>query len=309
MECPGVGFQRLLPAAIGSDADVGVVAGLPDQQKVGLRLKKERNRVAVPESRESIERTYDNPEYYEIAFSFRGIADEVDGFERCMRRFSTAPVKRVLEVACGPSEHMAEFVRRGYNYTGLDINERMLSYSRAKAERLGLQAAFIQADMADFRLHEPLDFAFVTLGSFYLPTTAAVLSHLDTMGRALVPGALYVLVWCINYHWDQGVMEKSQWTATRGDIKVEVTSHYEKLLDRTEQIYQFRLHLDVEDRGVRHVLDDVSPMRVVFPQEFRLLLEKQGDFEYLGWWNHSNLDEPSPAVDRPDWPMTIIRRK
>lgn len=104
-------------------------------------------------------------------------------------------------------------------------------------------------------------------------------------------------------------MEKSQWQATRDNITVNVTSHYEKLLDRTEQVYQFRLHLEVDDGGTKHVLDDVSPIRIVFPQEFRLLLERQGDFEYLGWWNNNNLEEPSPALDRPDWPMTIIRRK
>jgi SAM-dependent methyltransferase len=253
--------------------------------------------------------TYDNPKYYEIAFAFRGIPAEVDVFEACMQRLSPVPVQRVLEVACGPSEHMLEFVRRGYRYTGLDINEHMLEYSRAKAHRSGLEATFLQADMADFSLDAPVDFAFVTLGSFYLDSTAAVLSHLDAMGRALVPGGLYVLQWCINYHWDQGVMDKAQWQATRDDITVDVTSHYEKLIDRTEQVYQFRLHLDVDDGGTRHALDDVSPMRIVFPQEFRLLLEKQGDFEYLGWWNNNDLEEPSPKLDPPDWPMTIIRRK
>jgi len=31
---------------------------------------------------------YDNPKYYEIAFSFRDIKAEVDVFEKCFKRFS-----------------------------------------------------------------------------------------------------------------------------------------------------------------------------------------------------------------------------
>ena len=253
--------------------------------------------------------TYDHPQYYEIAFSFRDIEAEVEVFEECMRRFSTRPVQRIIEVACGPSEHMLEFARRGYAYTGLDISEPMLAHSRTKAERAGHTAAFVQSDMAEFSIDAPVDFAFVTLGSFYLSSTAAVLSHLAAMGRALAPGGLYVLQWCMRYDWDQAVRSVSRWEVTRDGVRVEVTWQGEKLVDRTEQVYQFRLHLEVDDAGTKYVLDDVSPMRVVFPQEFQLLLEKQGDFEYLGWWNNNDLEQPSPRLDPPDWPMTIIRRR
>ncbi|MCK4526646.1 class I SAM-dependent methyltransferase, partial [candidate division WOR-3 bacterium] len=65
---------------------------------------------------------YDNPKYYEIAFSFRDIPAEVDVFEKSFKRFSEIPVKSVLELACGNSPHMKELVKRGYQYNGLDLS-------------------------------------------------------------------------------------------------------------------------------------------------------------------------------------------
>lgn len=38
---------------------------------------------------------YDNPKYYEIAFSFRDIHAEVDVFEEYFKCFSQIPVKSV----------------------------------------------------------------------------------------------------------------------------------------------------------------------------------------------------------------------
>lgn len=59
---------------------------------------------------------YDHPKYYDIAFSYRDIPKEVDVFEECIRRFAKTPVKRMLELCCGPAPHMVELVKRGYQW-------------------------------------------------------------------------------------------------------------------------------------------------------------------------------------------------
>jgi len=62
---------------------------------------------------------YENPKYYEIAFSFRDIGAEVDTFERCFKEYAELPVKSILEIGCGPCPHLEELLQRGYVYTGL----------------------------------------------------------------------------------------------------------------------------------------------------------------------------------------------
>jgi hypothetical protein len=51
-----------------------------------------------------------------------------------------------------------------------------------------------------------------------------------------------------------------------------------------------------------------SVMAWMLFRPFLLLLEKSGAFEFVGWWNNSDLAQPIPARDLVDWPMTVIRR-
>ena len=100
---------------------------------------------------------YDEPKYYEIAFSFRDIPFEVDLFEECFKRFSKISVKSLLELGCGNSPHMKELVKRGYEYTGVDLNEAMLEYSREKADKIEGKIDLCKADMVNFSLDTPFD--------------------------------------------------------------------------------------------------------------------------------------------------------
>jgi ubiquinone/menaquinone biosynthesis C-methylase UbiE len=99
---------------------------------------------------------YGNPFYYDIAFGFRDIVKEVNFFEECTKRFSKIKVRRVLDIGCGSSPYMLELVKRGYSFTGLDINEAMLAYSLEKARKAGVKIEVIHADMRNFRLRRVL---------------------------------------------------------------------------------------------------------------------------------------------------------
>jgi len=253
---------------------------------------------------------YSHPKYYEIAFSFRGDCEgDVNFFEDCMREHSPLTVKRVLEIASGPSPHLKELARRGYEYIGLDINEAMLDYARAKAQRLGARATFLKDDMKDFRLDAPADFAFIAVGSLYIESTADLLSHFRCVAASLKPGALYVLHWCINFFWDRGLDDRAEWTEEQDGIRVSVVSSvHDKLVDRLEQVCEHRLAADVDDHGRKLHLESLGLQRVIFPQEFRLLVETRTEFEFLGWFD-GELAQSLPATGGIDWPMTVLRRR
>jgi len=72
-------------------------------------------------------KVYDYPRYYEIAFSFRKIPDELDFFEYLISKYARVTVKDVLELASGTSPHLEEWSKRGYRYTGLDLNPAMIN--------------------------------------------------------------------------------------------------------------------------------------------------------------------------------------
>ena len=140
---------------------------------------------------------YANPKYYDLAFcSFRDTKGEVDVIEECIHRYSRIPVKRVLEIACGPSPNLNELMQRGYEYVGLDINESMINYTRKKYNSLRDKTTFIVADIA----------------------------------------------------------------------------------------------------------------KVIFPQEFLLLIEKTKKFEFVGWWNNWDINEPIEKAKKFERPLILVRR-
>jgi len=254
-----------------------------------------------------MESFYDQPDFYDLAFSWRDIGKEVDVFEECFRRFSKVPVKRVLELASGTSPHLAELSRRGYNYTGLDLARAMVLWSGAKAHKLGIDASFIQADMADFSIGEPVDFVFTMCGSLYTKSTPEFISHLDSVAKALRPGGLYLLDWCINFEWNQPKREQ-KWKMKRKGVEIKVR-FLEEVVDPASQIANHRLIGDLVDRGEKHHFESVNTVRVILPQEFLLFLEKCGKFEFLGWWNNWDLERPMESEENVSRPITLIRRK
>jgi SAM-dependent methyltransferase len=255
-----------------------------------------------------LEDLYNNPKYYEIAFSFRDIKHEVDVFEECFRRYSKISVRRVLELGCGPGPHLEELARRGYEYVGLDVNETMLDYAKKKAEALGITATFVRTDMRFFLFEKPVDFAYVMLGSLYAETTDDLLSHFASVAQVLSPGGLYLLDWCINFGWGDVTTREQSWTEEKEGVKVDVRFVNEGVMDRAAQIRREMALVDVDDNGKKMHLETHEIKRAIFPQEFLLLVEKSGKFEFIGWWNNWNLDEPVEKAKEISRPITIIRR-
>ena len=248
---------------------------------------------------------YGNPKYYEIAFSFRDIAAEVDVFEKAIEQYSRIPVSTVLELGCGPAPHLPELARRNYRYIGLDLSSAMLAYARRRAEAVHAPARFERADMVDFSLDEQADFAYIMLGSLAARNTAELVSHFDCVGRALKTGGLYFLDWLVAFaptkeHTDS-------WEMVEGQVRVKTTIQI-KLVDPVEQIIEEDLALEVEDGSAQQVYRSTSLFRQIYPQEFRLFVTARSDFEFVGWWNNWDLTQPLDGRQEIGRPITILRK-
>jgi SAM-dependent methyltransferase len=137
---------------------------------------------------------YDEPFYYEIAFSFVDVPRQVDLFEEFIHSYSNVPARRVLDIGRGPSQQLREFARRGYEAVGLDRSPQMLAYLKEKAGEAGVRVETVQADMTDFALEIPVDFAHILMGTIGLiGSKESLLSHLDSVARSLNSGGLYII--------------------------------------------------------------------------------------------------------------------
>lgn len=133
------------------------------------------------------------PAVYDTAFQFRNARKTVDFIEACVRNYTGASVSSLVDIACGTGHYTREFARRGYDVFGIDINRASCQYARQKAEAESLTYQIFCADMVDFSLPRPCELAVCFFDSLtYLPTLQALVTHFQSVARALAPGGVYI---------------------------------------------------------------------------------------------------------------------
>ncbi len=250
---------------------------------------------------------YKNPEYYEIAFSFRDIPSEVEVFEECFRRFSMIPVRSVLELGSGNSPHMKNLTKRGYKYSGLDLSKSMLAYVQQKAKKIGAQVNLIHGNMIDFSLKDKVDFVYILLGSLLVKNTSELLKHFASVARVLKKGGLYFLDWCVQYDSPWASEGGDTWVIEREGVRVKTKVSW-KSVNPVEQTFEEAITLDVNDHGKHLTIIGKDIKRAIYPQEFLCIVSGIDDFEFVGWWNNWDLSQPLEKATKIDRPIALLRR-
>jgi SAM-dependent methyltransferase len=250
---------------------------------------------------------YQQARYYDIAFGFVNVAEQLDAlFEPLIRRYSLIPVQSVLDVCCGPSPQLRESARRGYSATGLDLSQAMLGYLRDMADREQVTVETVQADLRDFRLARSVDFAYILMGSIiYVGSNEGLLSHLSAMAAALNSGGLYLLENVFADWTNPQAYEPQSWVMSADGITVH-TTYQRQVTDPLRQLARDKLSLDVNDNGVRKQFADEDEVKLLFPEEFRSLVEMHGAFELLGYFQRYR---PQPLSSYSGDHTALLRKR
>ena len=249
---------------------------------------------------------YDYPRLYELAFSFRDIGGEAAVMQECIGRFASIPVRRVLELGCGPAPHAGELTRMGLRVVGLDNNHAMLDYARSRWADLVPRPEFLHGDMTCFRLEEPVEFVFVMLGSLYADSVGELTTHLDSVAGTLRPGGLYFLDGCIQFC-DPLAQADVSCLVEQGGVRIE-SSFDIALLDAEEQLYEETWTVVAEEHGQTRRFRTVERNRALAPQEFLELIGDHPAFEFVGWWQDWDLKRPLEPGMESLRPLAVVRR-
>ena len=99
----------------------------------------------------------------------------------------------ILDIACGYGRHAIELVQRGFNVTGLDLSLPLLIRAADEAQRRALSVNFVHADMREMAFEKQFDGAYSMLTSFGYFDEDTNLRVAERIGRALKPGARFLL--------------------------------------------------------------------------------------------------------------------
>jgi SAM-dependent methyltransferase len=106
---------------------------------------------------------------------------------------TAAPGSEILDVGCGYGRHAIELVQRGFSVTGLDLSLPLLIRAADEAQRRSLSVNFVHADMREMAFEKQFDGAYSMLTSFGYFDEETNLRVAERIGRALKPGARFLL--------------------------------------------------------------------------------------------------------------------
>lgn len=141
-----------------------------------------------------------HPELYDVEYSFKDYAAEVEQLERIIRgRCPSATT--LLDVACGTGKHL-EHLRTRFQCEGTDLDDGLLDVARQRVPDVPVQ----QADMRTFDLGRQFDaitclfsaIGFVGGPDGLAATARAFARHLSPGGVALIEPWLTPDVWMAN---------------------------------------------------------------------------------------------------------------
>ena len=249
------------------------------------------------------EKEYTAPRLYEIAFDMNR-KGEVDFLVHCFKRFARrAPIRRVLDIACGTGPHLIRLADRGYRMSGLDLSAKNIEFLGQRVADKGHRADLFVGDMTDFRLPNRVDAAICMQDSQgHLLTNEALLAHLRCVARAVRPGGLYVFDRYMASSWTDPARRWS-WTRRRGSLIVRATFSALNDVDPVTQVFREDMTLEAVENGTSHVYRQSHMSRMVFPQELRALVDLAGGFEFVQWFFGF---KPHQVLDRSKHPLLMV---
>jgi SAM-dependent methyltransferase len=194
---------------------------------------------------------------------------------------------RILELCCGTGRLTIPIAQKGYNISGVDYTSSMIYQAKNKANKLGLEISFIEADIRKLELQEKYDLIFIPFNSVHhLYSNEDLFKTFNVVKKHLKKGGLFLFD-CFNpniqyiVNGEQEQIEIASYTTDDGrEILINQSMRYENKtqINRIEWHYFINGQFDSTQN-----LD----MRMFFPQELDSYLKlsdfdiihKYGDFE------------------------------
>ncbi len=253
---------------------------------------------------------YDYPQYYDLGFADES-EREANFLHLVFKQLVPGKTRKIFEPGCGTGRLVLEMARRGYNVTGLDLNEKALEFCRNRVEKegVGKLVKLVQGDMTNFRFPHRFDAAFNTLNTFrHLTTEEDAVKHLRVVADHLKTGGVYVL----GFHLlppDADLYGTERWSAKKGTTKINYALTVRES-SRQTRVEHLRITMSIHrPQGVLKLYDEF-PLRTYSAAQVRSLLRKVPELELKGVYDFwYDLEEPQKLNNELSDAVFVLQKK
>lgn len=209
-------------------------------------------------------------------------------------RFGTSPTS-LVDVACGAGEFAVAMARAGIAVTGVDQSPEMLALARQSAAASGVKITFVEQDMRELRIAEPVEAATCLYDSLnYVVDESEFRRTLAAVAGALRTGGMFVF----DMITVRGLAERwgnRTWVIQDTDDAFEADqSHF----DYDTGIATLRVNAFLHRRqGLYERIEEVHRERGYPVPAIDAALEATG-FEHLGCWSSPAFEAVTPETAR-----------
>ena len=116
----------------------------------------------------------------------------IDFYKAVFERLDLSP-KTIVDLGCGSGAVTLRLKRLGYEVIGIDISPDMLAIAQSKADDENLDILFLNMDMCDFEIPEPVEVILSALDCVnYLESLDDVKQAFEHVYNSLKPGGVFV---------------------------------------------------------------------------------------------------------------------
>ena len=191
------------------------------------------------------------------------------------KRYLGTPGTRLLDVGCGTGEWSLQIAQEGFEVTGIDLSETMLSIASNKAYNAGIPLKLFQQNMADSSGFEPFDIITIFCDSInYLEKEEDFKSTFYNMYKQLSSGGLFLFDVHSIFKIDQLFVNQT-FTYDDGDVAYIWNSFKGEHSHSVENELSFFVIDDPEkDRYTR--FDELHKQRTFSIDQYRIWLKEAG---------------------------------
>ncbi|KIL44473.1 class I SAM-dependent DNA methyltransferase [Jeotgalibacillus soli] len=183
--------------------------------------------------------------------------------------------KRLLDIGCGTGECTIKIAQEGFEVTGIDLSDAMLSVAADKAARQGVPIQLFQQDMAELEGFEPFDVITIFCDSLnYLEEVDQVRSTFSRVYEQLLPGGLLLFDVHSLYKIHEMFIDQT-FTFDNGDVAYIWNSFPGEEADSVEHELSFFV-LENEKKDLYARFDELHKQRTFSVEQYTKWLQDAG---------------------------------